>query len=51
MKRTFKANGKTWNTDDQTLSLMDEYRSAGNTYMVSVVFSLGREFGRITEAK
>ena len=49
--KTFEANGKGWTTDDQTLDLMREYREAGNTYMVSVVFSLGREFGRIKAAQ
>jgi hypothetical protein len=48
---TFEANGKQWETDDHTLDLMSEYRSKGDQYMVSVVFSLGREFGRIKEAK
>jgi hypothetical protein len=44
---TFEANGKGWKTDTETLKLMREYRAAGNAYMVSVVFSLGVNFGRI----
>ncbi len=44
---TFEANGKGWKTDSETLRLMREYRDAGNTYMTSVVFSLGVSFGRI----
>lgn len=46
----FEANGKAWTTDYQTISLMREYQQADNLYMTSVVFNLGREFGRIAPA-
>jgi hypothetical protein len=49
--KTFEANGKGWSTDSETLNLMRSYRAAGNKYMVSIVFSLGVEFGRIAEMK
>ncbi len=47
---TFEANGKTWNTDAETLSLLRQYRGEGNEEMVGAVFELGRTFGRITPA-
>ena len=47
---TFEANGKTYVTDAETINLMREYRGAGNTEMLAVVFGLGISFGRITIA-
>ena len=47
--KTFEANGRAWQTDEQTLNLMREYREAKNTYMVGVVFELGKQFGRVKE--
>lgn len=44
---TFEANGKGWKTDLETLNLLRQYRDTENLYMTAVVFSLGREFGRI----
>ena len=49
MMKTFSANGKAWQTDEETLALMQSYRDAGNRYMLSVVFELGVAFGRIKE--
>lgn len=49
MENTFEANSKTYRTDQQTIDLMREYREAGNQYMVSVVFSLAKDFGRVEE--
>ncbi|NII54371.1 hypothetical protein [Luteibacter sp. SG786] len=46
----FEANGKTWNTDEDTLALLRQFRTSGNEEMVGAVFELGRSFGRIVEA-
>ena len=45
----FEANGKTWETDSETLALLREYRAAGNSYMVGAVFSIGLDMGKIVE--
>ena len=47
LNQIFEANGIWWSTDTDTLSLMREYRDAGDKYMLSVVFSLGLSYGRI----
>lgn len=47
---TFKVDGKVWRTDAETLKLLREYRDAGDTFMLSITFSHGRECGRIVEA-
>jgi len=44
---TFEANGKTYITDAETITLMREYRSAGNAEMLASVFEIGLTFGRI----
>lgn len=45
---TFEANGKTYKTDLETLNLLREYKD--NPEMLSAVFGLGLDFGRIKEA-
>ncbi|WP_170836179.1 hypothetical protein [Pandoraea sp. ISTKB] len=43
----FEANGKVYQTDEETLALMRAFREAGNAEMVGAVFELGLRFGRI----
>jgi uncharacterized membrane-anchored protein len=47
MTRTFEANGQTWMTDAETLTLMQQYRNEGNDYMLGAVFEIGKAAGRI----
>lgn len=50
LTETFEANGQAWKTDAETLKLMREFKASGNTYMVSVVFHIGLDGGRIVKA-
>jgi hypothetical protein len=47
---TFEANSKKWSTDEQTMSLLKEFREAGNEEMLAATFELGVAFGKIVEA-
>lgn len=51
LTETFEANGRSWKTDVETLNLMREFREAGNRKMVSVVFHLAADFGRVKAAQ
>lgn len=48
---TFEANGKKWSTDEQTLNLLNSFKSSGNTEMLGATFELGKSFGRIKEVE
>lgn len=47
LDKTFAANGQTWATDAETLALLAQYADEQNAYMLGVVFTVGRDFGRI----
>ena len=47
----FDMNGKTYKTDAQTLADLCEHRDAGNKRIVSIIFQMGFETGKILEVK
>lgn len=51
MTKTFEVNGKTYTTDTATIELLRQFKNEGNNEMFGVVFTVGMQFGRITEVK